>query len=202
MGGGIGFMMFGLFGVMYSVGLWYGTRLVDENKLKIGDMFGCYFSFMIAGMALGQMGSVGQNLKDAQIASNFFYHLKYRKPHIRPPDIGSEIIKSNDNNNSTTNNNNNNNDTIKPPERIEGQIEFRNVCFNYPNEPNITILNQVNFMVKPGSTLAIVGPSGSGKSTIVSLIERYYDPNNGFHYVSNIIDNKLIKNQKKKIKKK
>jgi len=76
MGGGIGFMMFGLFGVMYSVGLWYGIRLVDKNVITIGDMFGCYFSFMIAGMALGQMGSVGQNLKDAAIASNFFLFSK------------------------------------------------------------------------------------------------------------------------------
>jgi len=168
MGGGIGFMMFGLFGVMYSVGLWYGIRLVDKNVITIGDMFGCYFSFMIAGMALGQMGSVGQNLKDAAIASNFFYSLKNRQPKIRPPDIGCEIIKS------STNNNNNNNIS-----RIQGKIEFRNVCFNYPNEPNVCILNQVNFLIPSGSSLAICGPSGSGKSTIISLLERYYDPQQG-----------------------
>jgi len=116
----------------------------------------------------------------------FFYSLKNRQPKIRPPDIGCEIIKS-----STNNNNNNNNIS-----RIQGKIEFRNVCFNYPNEPNVCILNQVNFLIPSGSSLAICGPSGSGKSTIISLLERYYDPNNSIHYVSKQNENKEKKKKK------
>lgn len=38
---------------------------------------------------------------------------------------------------------------------------------------------EVSFDIKPGEMVALVGPSGGGKSTIVSLIERFYDPNKG-----------------------
>ena len=56
-------------------------------------------------------------------------------------------------------------------------IEFSDVSFAY--DPDTPILEKVSFQVKTGTRLALVGPSGSGKSTILSLIERFYDPQSG-----------------------
>ena len=56
-------------------------------------------------------------------------------------------------------------------------IEFDRVSFAY--DPETPILENVSFQVKTGTRLALVGPSGSGKSTILSLIERFYDPQSG-----------------------
>ncbi len=56
-------------------------------------------------------------------------------------------------------------------------IEFDNVSFAYDSET--PILDSVSFTVKTGTRLALVGPSGSGKSTVLSLIERFYDPQSG-----------------------
>jgi ATP-binding cassette subfamily B protein len=56
-------------------------------------------------------------------------------------------------------------------------IEFSDVSFAY--DPETPILEKVSFQVKTGTRLALVGPSGSGKSTILSLIERFYDPQSG-----------------------
>ena len=56
-------------------------------------------------------------------------------------------------------------------------IEFDDVSFAY--DPETPILEKVSFRVKTGTRLALVGPSGSGKSTILSLIERFYDPQSG-----------------------
>jgi len=56
-------------------------------------------------------------------------------------------------------------------------IEFDDVSFAY--DPETPILEKVSFQVKTGTRLALVGPSGSGKSTILSLIERFYDPQSG-----------------------
>ena len=56
-------------------------------------------------------------------------------------------------------------------------IEFDGVSFAY--DPETPILEKVSFQVKTGTRLALVGPSGSGKSTILSLIERFYDPQSG-----------------------
>jgi ATP-binding cassette subfamily B protein len=64
--------------------------------------------------------------------------------------------------------------TLPTPAR--GEIEFRDVSFEYPGRPNATVLNHVSFRVAPGEKLALVGPSGAGKSTVFQLIQRFYDP--------------------------
>ena len=56
---------------------------------------------------------------------------------------------------------------------INGRIEYRDVSFAY--EGNNDVLNQVDFTVEAGKTIALVGPSGGGKTTICSLLPRFYD---------------------------
>lgn len=68
---------------------------------------------------------------------------------------------------------------VSPEKHSEGQIEFKNVVFSYPSRPDFTVLKDVNFRVKPGETVALVGSSGSGKTTIASLVLRFYDPSSG-----------------------
>lgn len=60
----------------------------------------------------------------------------------------------------------------------KGKLQFDRVTFKYDKDGN-TILNEVNFTIEPGQTVAFVGMSGGGKSTIVSLIPRFYDVTEG-----------------------
>ncbi|KAK6115176.1 hypothetical protein DH2020_007445 [Rehmannia glutinosa] len=62
--------------------------------------------------------------------------------------------------------------------RVDGKIDFCEVCFAYPSRPTMVFEN-LNFSVCAGKSLAIVGPSGSGKSTIISMIQRFYNPTSG-----------------------
>ncbi len=62
-----------------------------------------------------------------------------------------------------------------PP--IRGHVEFSNVNFSY--EKGIPILKDVNYVITPGTTVAIVGPTGAGKTTIVNLLSRFYNPDSG-----------------------
>ncbi|MCH5341840.1 MAG: ABC transporter ATP-binding protein [Acetatifactor sp.] len=64
---------------------------------------------------------------------------------------------------------------IMPP--IQGQVEFRDVCFSY--EEGHRILDNINFTAKQGETYAFVGPTGAGKTTIVNLISRFYNVDSG-----------------------
>ena len=61
----------------------------------------------------------------------------------------------------------------------EGSVALRSVRFRYPTRPNVKVLRGVNLQVEPGQRLALVGSSGCGKSTIVSLLERFYDVEDG-----------------------
>lgn len=62
-------------------------------------------------------------------------------------------------------------------ERVTGQIEFRNVTFQYKDGERV--LTDFNLVVPPGQTLALVGETGSGKSTVVNLACRFYEPTAG-----------------------
>ena len=70
-----------------------------------------------------------------------------------------------------------NNDKAIIPTETHGNIEFKNVWFQY--DPERMILKDVNFTLKEGDCIAIVGPSGSGKSTTINLIPRLYDVTKG-----------------------
>jgi ATP-binding cassette subfamily B protein len=78
--------------------------------------------------------------------------------------------------------------TNTDPLEVEGRITFKNVGFVYPDS-GIKALDGVNFDVKPGESLAILGRTGSGKSTIASLITRTYDITEG----ELLIDGKELK---------
>jgi ATP-binding cassette, subfamily B, multidrug efflux pump len=63
-------------------------------------------------------------------------------------------------------------DAIELP-RIRGEVTFDRVTFGY--NPDRPVLKDINLLVKPGQTLALVGATGAGKSTIINLILRFYD---------------------------
>lgn len=62
---------------------------------------------------------------------------------------------------------------------LNGEVEFKNISFAYSDEPDRLILSDVNFIIKPGETIALVGPTGAGKTTIVNLISRFYEATEG-----------------------
>ena len=68
-------------------------------------------------------------------------------------------------------------DAIELP-TIEGTVTFEDVSFKYEeNGPNI--LNDLNFNVESGKSIALVGPTGAGKTTVINLINRFYDVSSG-----------------------
>jgi len=65
------------------------------------------------------------------------------------------------------------------PEKVEGEIEFKDVTFAYPLKPDVNVLRNLSTKIEKGKVVAIVGHSGSGKTTISNLIQRFYDPTGG-----------------------
>jgi len=65
----------------------------------------------------------------------------------------------------------------KPAPVFEGYVRFENVTFGY--DPDRPVLHGISFQALPGQTIALVGPTGAGKSSIMSLLSRFYDPQDG-----------------------
>ena len=67
---------------------------------------------------------------------------------------------------------------LPAPRPIRQGFEFRDVSFRYPGSPRL-ILNRLNFVLRPGERVALIGENGEGKTTIVKLLTRLYDPVEG-----------------------
>jgi subfamily B ATP-binding cassette protein MsbA len=63
-------------------------------------------------------------------------------------------------------------------DRVEGCVEYRNVSLAYSDDGD-AVLKDVNLVVPPGKTIALVGHSGSGKTSLIRLLPRLYEPTSG-----------------------
>ena len=69
--------------------------------------------------------------------------------------------------------------TITLPVETQGRLIFENVSFHYNGNSAESVLDNINLVIEPGQTVAILGSTGAGKSTLVNLVPRFYDVSAG-----------------------
>jgi subfamily B ATP-binding cassette protein MsbA len=133
--------------------IWYGGHQVISGKTTPGAFFSFFAAMMMAYRPLKAVSGMNSSVQMGLAAASRLYALLDEKPKIfdKPNAIDLKEVK--------------------------GDVEFENVQFSY-DENKIT-LDNVNFKVKAGQSVALVGHSGGGKSTIMNMILRFYDPNLG-----------------------
>ncbi|KAJ8354558.1 hypothetical protein SKAU_G00221250 [Synaphobranchus kaupii] len=134
--------------------LYYGGRLVTGGAVSSGDLVSFVLYELQFTAAVEVIMSYYPHIKKAIGASEKIFEYVDRKPQV-PPD-GSLA-----------------------PETLKGHLQFKNVTFAYPKRPETAVLKGFSLKLKPGEVTALVGPSGGGKSTCVSLLERFYQPQEG-----------------------
>jgi ATP-binding cassette subfamily B multidrug efflux pump len=72
---------------------------------------------------------------------------------------------------------------VSPLGNIE-EIRFENVSFGYNREEKV--LKDINFRIKAGQTVAVVGRTGAGKTSLINLLPRFYDPSSGRVLINNL----------------
>ncbi|RYQ89509.1 hypothetical protein Ahy_B09g096111 isoform A [Arachis hypogaea] len=154
-GFGLGTMMLFIF-CGYSLAVWFGAKMVMEKGYNGGTVINVIVAVLTASMSLGQASPSLSAFAAGQAAAYKMFQTIERKPEIDSYDPSGKTL-----------------------EDIQGDIVLRDVCFSYPSRPEELIFNGLSLHIPSGTTAALVGESGSGKSTVISLIERFYDPQAG-----------------------
>ncbi|GAB4827247.1 ATP-binding cassette sub- B member 9 [Ancistrocladus abbreviatus] len=152
---GLGSLMFIIFGT-YALAVWFGGRLIIEKGYNGGQVLNVIMSMMTGGMSLGQTSPCLNAFAAGQAAAFKMFETIERQPKIDASSKDGIIL-----------------------EDIKGEIELKDVHFRYPARPDVQIFLGFSLYISSGKTAALVGQSGSGKSTVISLVERFYDPDAG-----------------------
>ncbi|XP_065439390.1 ATP-dependent translocase ABCB1-like isoform X3 [Chrysemys picta bellii] len=153
----LGFTEFILFGA-YALAFWYGTKLTVEEKenYDLGCVLIVLFSLLRGTFFLGQGYPYLESVANARGAAYEVY--KVINKHRLLDSSAKEGYR---------------------PDKLKGDIKFKNIHFCYPSRPDVKILKGLNLKVQSGKTIALVGSSGCGKSTAIQLLQRFYDPVQG-----------------------
>jgi ATP-binding cassette subfamily B (MDR/TAP) protein 1 len=139
-----------------ALAFYYGGKLILRGEYGLDRLFTVFMSIIFGSMSAGRAFAFAPDIGKAKDAARLILGVLDRKPVIHVDDPSG--VKQ---------------------EQTKGAIRVQDVVFRYPTRPNITVLKSISLEAQPGETIALVGHSGSGKSTIISLLERFYDPEKG-----------------------
>lgn len=142
-----------IIGLTYAITIIYGGLLVKQNILSVGQLvsFIAYIGNMVWPMfAIGYLF----NILERGSASYDRVEKLLNEKSLITDESADETLTAKD---------------------IEGDLDYNIKSFAYPDEKDISVLKNIDFTLKPGQTLGLVGRVGSGKTTIIQLLLREFD---------------------------
>ncbi|MCL4146268.1 UNVERIFIED_CONTAM: hypothetical protein GTU68_010139, partial [Idotea baltica] len=132
--------------------LWQGAKMVQQGQLPAGDLLSfVLYSGLLAG-AFASLSSFYATLSSAVGATERVMDIMNSTPEITAQNLSDKVN----------------------PLAFKGDIQFKQVTFEYPTRDDVPVLKGINLQVRSGEKIALVGSSGAGKSTIASLLLRFY----------------------------
>ncbi|KAK7347966.1 hypothetical protein VNO80_22511 [Phaseolus coccineus] len=154
-GTGFGLSIFFLYAVN-ACGFYVGARLIENGTASFSDVFRVFYVIIMAAIAMSQSGFVTPAASKAKCSVASVFAILDQKSRIDPGDESRMTLQE-----------------------VKGEIEFHQFTFKYPTRPNALVFKDLSLTIHAGETVALVGKSGSGKSTVISLLQRFYDPDSG-----------------------
>jgi len=133
-----------------------GGRMTLQGEITVGQLTEFIAYMMVLQMPVRQLGLLVNSLARATTSGERLFSVLDEEPDIKDAPNSKDLKVT------------------------DGVLKFENVSFAYRSgDEEIPVLSNINFEVRPGNTLGIVGPPGAGKSTIAHLIPRFYDVTGG-----------------------
>ena len=169
----------------YALTFWFGSYLIENNiensitgqPWKGSEVIIVFFSVLMGTFGLGQIGPSISAFAEGTAALRLLLETIEAPSSIEPSLLRKRLhdgalvcVKPWSVGHST------------PYQTLDFKIDsinFDRVVFRYPTRPEVMVLKNLTLSIQGGQKVALVGESGSGKSTIISLLERFYDPEEG-----------------------
>ncbi|MFH4974962.1 hypothetical protein AB6A40_001671 [Gnathostoma spinigerum] len=152
---------------MYAISFWLGGLFVNDGIMLPVNVYRVFFAIAFCGQSVGQMSAFIPDVVKARLAASLlFYLIEYPTMIDSLSESGSKM-------------------------KLKGNIQLKKVHFAYPSRPTVPVLRGLTLNIKEGQTVALVGYSGNGKSTVLSLLERFYEPQHGSLFIDGV-DIKLL----------
>ncbi len=142
-------------GIGIAAALWYGSREIATDRLTSGEFTSFMGALILMYGPVKKLSRVNAGIQQAIASAQRIFETM---------DVETEVR---------------NRPHAKPLGRLQENITFQNVGFQYETDLNKWILRDINLTVRSGEIVAIVGLSGAGKTTLAHLLPRFHDVSNG-----------------------
>ncbi|KAF3025333.1 hypothetical protein E8E15_008644 [Penicillium rubens] len=139
-----------------ALAFWYGGSLIIHEGYSMVQFFIAYAAVIAGAFSAGAIFSFAPDMSKSRQAAQDIKTLLSRPVTIDTRQKTGEQLP-----------------------KMDGSLEIRNIYFRYPSRPESVVLNGLSLSVQTGQYIGLVGASGCGKSTIISLLERFFDPEAG-----------------------
>ncbi|MBT6663576.1 MAG: ABC transporter ATP-binding protein, partial [Nitrospina sp.] len=146
-------LILGLTFLVSTILIWYGGQQVMQGTTTPGELAAFFLYALIMAGPIGTFVKIYTQLQETLGAMRRVNEILDIKPLVNSPENPAKLTS------------------------LKGHICFSQVIFGY--EDDTPVLNNINFDIHPGKTVALIGPSGAGKSTTVQLLLRFFDPQSG-----------------------
>ena len=131
----------------------FGGYLASLNRVPLPDIVAFILLLSMFYQPISTLGRINEDLQNAMAGASRVFEVLDTEPDVKEKPDAVTVGK------------------------LTGKIQLQNVSFQYI--PGHDVLKDINLEINPGEMVAVVGPTGVGKTTLVSLLARFYDPNQG-----------------------
>ncbi len=150
-------MMAAMYGCILAIS-WFGANFIVKGRLTTGELTSLFTYVMSILMSLMMLSMAFVMITISMASAKRIAEVIQEKADLVSPDNAIDTVE-------------------------DGRVEFHHVNFSYKKDSRNYVLSDINFAVKSGETIGIIGGTGSAKSSLVNLISRLYDVSEGSVFV-------------------